>query len=210
MAGLRPAMSWRAAGLRCCLSDAVIALKQEALCHCLVLAPSYRASLACSFAGCAHAPCRVPPGVVGARGALACGAGAGLVGRTIQRADGRCGTVRHRRGAEPCEGDSGRSAIGGSLPGVDVRRAPGGGFSIRIRGVTTLLGYKEPLYVVDGILVEVEPGRGVVLYWCYADQIHSTVNPCSRNQSSTSRSLSNWGISTSSPTRCRAASSSSS
>src|SRR5437773_2091343 len=39
-------------------------------------------------------------------------------------------------------------------------------------------------------------------------QIHSTLNPRSRNQSSTSRSLSNWGISTSSPTRWRAASSS--
>src|SRR6266571_4935035 len=41
-----------------------------------------------------------------------------------------------------------------------------------------------------------------------AAQIHSTLNPRSRNQSSTSRSLSNWGISTSSPTRWRAASSS--
>jgi iron complex outermembrane receptor protein len=30
-----------------------------------------------------------------------------------------------------------------------------------LRGVTTLLGYKEPLHVVDGILVEVEPGRGL-------------------------------------------------
>ncbi|MGH2829576.1 MAG: TonB-dependent receptor plug domain-containing protein [Actinomycetota bacterium] len=49
----------------------------------------------------------------------------------------------------------------GRFPGVRVVRTPGGGFSIRIRGVSTLLGDTEPLYVVDGIPVNVEPGRGL-------------------------------------------------
>jgi TonB-dependent SusC/RagA subfamily outer membrane receptor len=49
----------------------------------------------------------------------------------------------------------------GRFPGVDVIRTPGGGFSIRIRSVSTLLGNQEPLYVVNGIPVDVEPGRGL-------------------------------------------------
>ncbi len=47
------------------------------------------------------------------------------------------------------------------FPGVDVVRTPSGGFAIRIRGVSTLLGTREPLYVVDGLPVEVTPGRGL-------------------------------------------------
>ena len=49
----------------------------------------------------------------------------------------------------------------GRFPGVEVVRTPTGGFSIRIRGVNTFLGNGEPLYVVDGIAVQVEPGRGL-------------------------------------------------
>ncbi len=55
------------------------------------------------------------------------------------------------------------------FPGVDVVRAPSGGFSIRIRGVSTLLGDKEPLYIVDGIPVQVTPGRG--LDWLIPSEI---------------------------------------
>jgi TonB-dependent SusC/RagA subfamily outer membrane receptor len=49
----------------------------------------------------------------------------------------------------------------GRFPGVHVIRTPSGGFSIRIRGVSTVLGNAEPLYVVDGIPANVEPGRGL-------------------------------------------------
>jgi len=49
----------------------------------------------------------------------------------------------------------------GRFPGVHVIRTPSGGFSIRIRGVSTILGNAEPLYVVDGIPANVEPGRGL-------------------------------------------------
>ncbi|MBI2404206.1 MAG: TonB-dependent receptor plug domain-containing protein [Gemmatimonadetes bacterium] len=49
----------------------------------------------------------------------------------------------------------------GRFPGVHVIRTPGGGFSIRIRGVSTFLGDKGPLYVINGIPVEVDPRRGL-------------------------------------------------
>jgi TonB-dependent SusC/RagA subfamily outer membrane receptor len=41
--------------------------------------------------------------------------------------------------------------IDGRFPGVEVRRLAGGGVSVRIRGVHTIRGDAEPLYVVDGI-----------------------------------------------------------
>ncbi|MGH9895599.1 MAG: TonB-dependent receptor plug domain-containing protein [bacterium] len=49
----------------------------------------------------------------------------------------------------------------GRFPGVDVVRTRSGGFSIRIRGVSTLLGDNQPLYVVDGMPVRVDPERGL-------------------------------------------------
>jgi outer membrane receptor for ferrienterochelin and colicin len=51
--------------------------------------------------------------------------------------------------------------LAGRFPGVYVVRTPSGGFSIRIRGASTVLGNREPLYVVDGIAVEATPGRGL-------------------------------------------------
>jgi TonB-dependent SusC/RagA subfamily outer membrane receptor len=49
----------------------------------------------------------------------------------------------------------------GRFPGVHVVRTPTGGFLIRIRGASTILGNKGPLYVVDGIPVEVDPLQGL-------------------------------------------------
>lgn len=49
----------------------------------------------------------------------------------------------------------------GRFPGVEVARTPSGGLSIRIRGVSTILGNRGPLYVVDGIPVEVDPENGL-------------------------------------------------
>lgn len=47
------------------------------------------------------------------------------------------------------------------VPGVNVRRTPGGGVSIRIRGASRLSADQEPLYVVDGVPVQSSPGRGL-------------------------------------------------
>lgn len=42
----------------------------------------------------------------------------------------------------------------GRFAGVQVLRHPGGGISVRIRGATSIYGSNEPLYVVDGMLIE--------------------------------------------------------
>lgn len=39
----------------------------------------------------------------------------------------------------------------GRVPGVSVRRLPGGRFSVRVRGTNSLLGSGEPLFVIDGV-----------------------------------------------------------
>jgi len=50
----------------------------------------------------------------------------------------------------------------GRVPGLLVVR-DAGGISLRIRGESSILGSNEPLYVLDGMPLEMEPGRG--LYW---------------------------------------------
>ncbi|HEU5186198.1 MAG TPA: TonB-dependent receptor plug domain-containing protein [Gemmatimonadaceae bacterium] len=51
--------------------------------------------------------------------------------------------------------------LAGRVAGVRVLPTPNGGFTILIRGVTTLYGYSEPLYIVDGMAVTVQPGEGL-------------------------------------------------
>lgn len=49
----------------------------------------------------------------------------------------------------------------GRFAGVQVLPTQSGGFTVRIRGLSTFVGNPEPLYVVDGQPVRVAPGRGV-------------------------------------------------
>jgi TonB-dependent starch-binding outer membrane protein SusC len=49
----------------------------------------------------------------------------------------------------------------GRVAGVQVIRLPGGGFSVLIRGLGSINGDTEPLYVVDGMLVNSTAGRGL-------------------------------------------------
>jgi TonB-dependent SusC/RagA subfamily outer membrane receptor len=49
----------------------------------------------------------------------------------------------------------------GRVAGVQVLSTPNGGFMIRVRGVTTINGYAEPLYIIDGMPVTVVPGQGL-------------------------------------------------
>ena len=51
----------------------------------------------------------------------------------------------------------------GRFPGVRIIHLPGGGFSVRMWGPTSLTSGQEPLYVVDGMPVRVDPNRGI--YW---------------------------------------------
>jgi TonB-linked SusC/RagA family outer membrane protein len=48
------------------------------------------------------------------------------------------------------------SAIQGKLAGANVQQnsgAPGGGLQVRLRGVSTIIGQTEPLFVIDGVIV---------------------------------------------------------
>ena len=48
------------------------------------------------------------------------------------------------------------SALSGKFPGITVRQntgAPGGGMSVNLRGTSTLFGATQPLYVVDGVII---------------------------------------------------------
>lgn len=49
------------------------------------------------------------------------------------------------------------------VSGVRLLRGPRGGIRVLIRGVNSIHGSNQPLYVVDGMPVHVEAGQG--LYW---------------------------------------------
>ena len=51
--------------------------------------------------------------------------------------------------------------LAGRVAGVRVIPTANGGFMIRIRGMSSITGNAEPLYVVDGMVVQVEPGQGL-------------------------------------------------
>lgn len=47
------------------------------------------------------------------------------------------------------------------VSGVRVLRSPTGGIRVQIRGASSILGSNEPLYVVDGMPIEVQSGEGL-------------------------------------------------
>jgi TonB-dependent SusC/RagA subfamily outer membrane receptor len=49
----------------------------------------------------------------------------------------------------------------GRFPGVRVIAQPGGGIAVRVWPPGTVMGGKDPLYVVDGVPVSTVPGRGL-------------------------------------------------
>lgn len=57
------------------------------------------------------------------------------------------------------------------VSGVQLLRGSGGGIQVRIRGTNSIHGSNEPLYVVDGMPVEVDPGYG--LAWLNPEDIDS-------------------------------------
>lgn len=48
--------------------------------------------------------------------------------------------------------------LAGRVAGVTVSRAPDGGIAVRIRGVSSIHGNNEPLYVLDGMPIAAGPG----------------------------------------------------
>lgn len=57
------------------------------------------------------------------------------------------------------------------VSGVRLLRSPGGGIRVQIRGATSINGPNEPLYVVDGMPIEVDSGQG--LSWLNPSDIAS-------------------------------------
>lgn len=47
------------------------------------------------------------------------------------------------------------------VSGVRVMNLPGGGIRVQIRGTTSVYGSNEPLYVIDGMPVELSSGQGL-------------------------------------------------
>lgn len=69
---------------------------------------------------------------------------------TTARKDGR-DVVATAEDIERSPNESVESYLQGRSAGVVVSRTTDGGFSIRIRGATSILGNNEPLYIVDGV-----------------------------------------------------------
>lgn len=50
----------------------------------------------------------------------------------------------------------------GRFPGVRVFRHAGGGLSVQIRGQSSVMAVREPLYIVDGIVIEDAGSGGLI------------------------------------------------
>jgi TonB-dependent SusC/RagA subfamily outer membrane receptor len=59
---------------------------------------------------------------------------------------------------ERSPGQSIEEILKGRVAGVTVTRSDDGGIAVRIRGVTSLYGSNEPLYVLDGVPITPGPG----------------------------------------------------
>ncbi|EID73949.1 TonB-dependent receptor [Imtechella halotolerans] len=69
------------------------------------------------------------------------------------------------------------NAIVGRAPGVYVvpsSGAPGAPAAIRIRGITSVLGNNEPLYVIDGVPIELGQGQGNSFY---SESFSNSISP---------------------------------
>jgi len=54
-------------------------------------------------------------------------------------------------------GQSVEQVLMGRFPGVEVTRAPDGGFAVRIRGGSSIRSGNTPLYVLDGVVIDPGP-----------------------------------------------------
>jgi TonB-dependent SusC/RagA subfamily outer membrane receptor len=95
--------------------------------------------------------------------ALALGACAHGAGGDAPAPDAERGPVVTADDIERAPSAQIESQMMGRFPGVRIIQLPGGGFSVRFWGPTSIIGDQEPLYVVDGMPVRVDPSRG--LYW---------------------------------------------
>lgn len=78
------------------------------------------------------------------------------------------------------------AALSGKIPGALITAnsgAPGGGISVKMRGVTSIFGNSQPLYVVDGVFisnVSVPAGLNIITAAASAGNPQNQDNPSSR------------------------------
>jgi TonB-dependent starch-binding outer membrane protein SusC len=78
------------------------------------------------------------------------------------------------------------AALNGKIPGAYINAnsgAPGGGISIKLRGVTSIFGNTQPLFVIDGVFVDNTPtpaGLNTVTSAAAAGNASNQDNPSSR------------------------------
>ena len=68
-------------------------------------------------------------------------------------------------------GQSVEQVLMGRFPGVEVSRRPDGGFAVRIRGGSSIRSSNNPLYVLDGVVID--PGPDGYLTGVNANDIES-------------------------------------
>ena len=97
------------------------------------------------------------PGRAGAGHLQARGGGGDRPGHRHRAAEpGQRGGHGERRGPQPRARRHGGPGAPGQGAGANIQAnsgAPGGGLQVRLRGVSTINGQTEPLYVVDGVIV---------------------------------------------------------
>lgn len=78
------------------------------------------------------------------------------------------------------------AALSGKIPGALITAnsgAPGGGISVKMRGITSIFGNSQPLYVVDGVFISnisVPAGLNIVTAAASAGNPQNQDNPSSR------------------------------
>jgi TonB-dependent SusC/RagA subfamily outer membrane receptor len=71
---------------------------------------------------------------------------------------GNASTVTAETIEQSPQNESVEKILAGRVAGVTVNRAPDGGIAVRIRGVSSIHGNNEPLYVLDGMPIAAGPG----------------------------------------------------
>ena len=90
---------------------------------------------------------------------LSAGCGSGRRGASGESPAGRTTATVTADDIQRTAGDDQQieKSLAGRVAGVVVTRTPDGGIAVRIRGGSSLYGNNAPLYVVDGMPVEVGP-----------------------------------------------------
>jgi TonB-dependent starch-binding outer membrane protein SusC len=86
-----------------------------------------------------------------------CASGGGTAGHTASPPQVQGSTVT-AQDIHPAPGEPIEKVLQGRVSGVDVMTGADGGIAVRIRGQSSVNGNSEPLYVLDGMVIQAGPG----------------------------------------------------